>query len=825
MQHEAIGFRLGGVRDSSSFVQSLRVMRVVMSSAAVQTGRDLHDDGGDPLASLQEIEAAWQSKTATYAVVAAVRNALQEQLASANKASGSSTITTADAAAAAIFSTVVPAADDTCSECLIIFNVRFAKRVAASLVSALKQYNILSSSNKRLLTLTLDRAYGCVSMAAETREEVERRLLCVLHSALSASAAPWGGACTADTVVELEEQGAALVQPSRGSRPRRLPAVRLRVRLPDGPGEPMGLALHPTLLRLRPIIVADLLKADEEADLLGGGGPVHLAKRMPAVLLPSFEEVHVVSLRLGPTLPTAAAFWALAAGVALPDDLSAVAFVCLAEASRRPKDDNSTSARTNPQLQPLLEAPLCCVMRRGSGLSPASGEVRAGAAAAIAARLTSVMAGLVVMGEVLAVVEPPQALLHEVVEAAAATTATVTDEDEVEGLPQEEARERGGLQLDEGDRHDRDEEEGSRFASGAPARPAAPEMPAEAGGRRATTNRVVFVTATSMLLTAAASSAQAQSPPGEHARTLLVEVPPSPRDGGAAPAGALQRRDLLQHPPPAGPLSAAAPATARVAALAAAKPCEPDEEALRRLLMVGASSPEPRVPIARRTAADLSSAAVGSSTAPVSAFGSRLPPPRIRYTSMMAGGGPPRKPVIARQVRTVGKTVGKVLQQAGRAAVKAGPARKKPATAAAAGRKPASMACFASAAPQLGAAAAAAFLAATGDDTVPAALLSGAPGQQQETAAAAPPTRKRKPPAEVDDEANDVEVRRRAAEGGAALAKLQIVALKAFIRKNKVPGGLSGAKPALLARVAAFLGIQLDKAMPPLLHDQQVVPA
>ena len=75
----------------------------------------------------------------------------------------------------------------------------------------------------------------------------------------------------------------------------------------------------------------------------------------------------------------------------------------------------------------------------------------------------------------------------------------------------------------------------------------------------------------------------------------------------------------------------------------------------------------------------------------------------------------------------------------------------------------------------------------------------------------AEPAAKKPRPAkeELDPVAVDADVRHRAATGGAsALAKLTLPQCKAFLKHNKVPGGLGGNKQVLLDRIAGHLGLQ-----------------
>jgi hypothetical protein len=95
----------------------------------------------------------------------------------------------------------------------------------------------------------------------------------------------------------------------------------------------------------------------------------------------------------------------------------------------------------------------------------------------------------------------------------------------------------------------------------------------------------------------------------------------------------------------------------------------------------------------------------------------------------------------------------------------------------------------------------AAVAAAGAAGAVPAAE-GAAPAPADGDAAAAAP-RKRKAAEEIDAVANDAEVARRFASG--EMAKLSIPQIKAYLKAHKAPGGLGGAKPALLERLTAFL--------------------
>jgi hypothetical protein len=92
--------------------------------------------------------------------------------------------------------------------------------------------------------------------------------------------------------------------------------------------------------------------------------------------------------------------------------------------------------------------------------------------------------------------------------------------------------------------------------------------------------------------------------------------------------------------------------------------------------------------------------------------------------------------------------------------------------------------------------------AAAGAAGAAPAAEGAAPAPADGDAAAAAP-RKRKAAEEIDAVANDAEVARRFASG--EIAKLSIPQIKAYLKAHKAPGGLGGAKPALLERLTAFL--------------------
>ena len=85
------------------------------------------------------------------------------------------------------------------------------------------------------------------------------------------------------------------------------------------------------------------------------------------------------------------------------------------------------------------------------------------------------------------------------------------------------------------------------------------------------------------------------------------------------------------------------------------------------------------------------------------------------------------------------------------------------------------------------------------------AAAGGDGGEATAAPAAAAAPRKRKAAEEIDAAANEEEVLRRCAAG--ELAKLSIPQIKAFLKARKAPGGLGGAKPALLERLSAYLGV------------------
>jgi hypothetical protein len=96
--------------------------------------------------------------------------------------------------------------------------------------------------------------------------------------------------------------------------------------------------------------------------------------------------------------------------------------------------------------------------------------------------------------------------------------------------------------------------------------------------------------------------------------------------------------------------------------------------------------------------------------------------------------------------------------------------------------------------------------------------------EQPTTGEPVEPTAKRPRPAkeELDPVAVDADVRQRAAGGVAALSKLTLPQCKAFLKHNKAPGGLGGNKPALLDRIAAFLGLQAPAPVGAVTADEPV---